>query len=167
MTEKIGKILGIYIGEKACQSLQSMNEVEAVAGRGLRGDRYFLKQGCFSNYRGRGRHLTLIESEVLESLDPDLRISVEDARRNVLTENVDLNSLVGSFFQIGELVLRGDRLCHPCEYLQALTQTPVLTSLKGRGGLRADIVKGGLLAVGMLLTPLPGDWSPEKLSEGA
>lgn len=168
MMEPTGKLLGIYIHNTRCQILQSLDHVQAIAGLGLEGDRYFLNEGCFSNYPGRGRNVTLIEKEALDSLDSDERITAPQARRNLLTENVDLNSWVGRHFKIGDIVLRGDRLCHPCEHLQMLTKTPVLRSLKGRGGLRADIVIGGQLALGMTLTVLPKNWLPDnsqKLAE--
>ncbi|MDF1663391.1 MAG: MOSC domain-containing protein [Planctomycetota bacterium] len=162
MSEKTGTLVGIYISENRCRPLRRVHEIEAVAGRGLSGDRYFLKDGCFSNYPGRGRHVTLIEKEVLEELGPEQRVSVEEARRNLLTENVDLNSLVGAYFKIGAVVLRGDRLCHPCEHLEALTNRPVLKALKGKGGLRADVIIGGRLYSDLPLTRLPKEWVPEE-----
>jgi MOSC domain-containing protein YiiM len=61
---------------------------------------------------------------------------------------VPLNHLVGREFQIGEVRLRGMRLCEPCDYLEGLTTKGVLAGLIHRGGLRADIVSGGIIRVG-------------------
>lgn len=152
-----GELVAIYVAERKCIRPRSLPEVEAVAGRGLEGDRYFIKAGCFSNYPGRGRHVTLIAAEVLESLPESESLDGAEARRNLVTRGVELNSLVSCFFKVGDVVLRGDRLCHPCEHLEALTKRPVLRSLKGRGGLRADIIKGGPLQVGQALSLLSSE----------
>jgi MOSC domain-containing protein YiiM len=44
--------------------------------------------------------------------------------------------------------VRGIRLCEPCDHLQRLTGLPVIKSLRHRGGLRAQILTGGLIRVG-------------------
>jgi len=56
--------------------------------------------------------------------------------------------LVGRDFQVGEVRLRGVRLCEPCSHLEGLTREGVLTGLVHRGGLRADIISGGTIRVG-------------------
>jgi MOSC domain-containing protein YiiM len=70
------------------------------------------------------------------------------ARRNIVTRDVPLNHLVGKEFQIGDVRVRGIRLCEPCDHLQRLTGIPVIKSLRHRGGLRAQIVTAGLIRVG-------------------
>jgi MOSC domain-containing protein YiiM len=74
------------------------------------------------------------------------------ARRNLVTRGVPLNHLVGREFQVGGVRLRGTRLCEPCQYLEGLTTKGVLAGLIHRGGLRADIVSGGTIRVGDLVT---------------
>jgi 8-oxo-dGTP diphosphatase len=69
-------------------------------------------------------------------------------RRNVVTRGVPLNHLVGRTFLIGEVLLRGTRLCEPCSYLETMTQKGVLKELIHRGGLRADILTDGAMRVG-------------------
>jgi MOSC domain-containing protein YiiM len=39
-------------------------------------------------------------------------------------------------------------LCEPCQYLVELTGKPLLRPLLRRGGLRADIVGGGVIRQG-------------------
>ncbi|MBV1927940.1 MAG: MOSC domain-containing protein [Gammaproteobacteria bacterium] len=139
---------GLLITEWATGEMVSLTEVAAVADRGLEGDRYFHRKGSFSHWPGRGRNVTLIEAEVLASLPANCAISAAQARRNIVTSGVRLNNLVGQYFQLGEVVLYGVRLCDPCSHLERLTRPGVMSALAGRGGLRADVVEGGVIRRG-------------------
>ncbi len=75
-------------------------------------------------------------------------LSHEASRRNLLTRGVDLNALVGRRFTVGAVECEGVELCQPCNHLAKLTERGVLRGLVHRGGLRADIVSGGEIAVG-------------------
>lgn len=144
-----GELAGIFIGEKSAP-LRALAEVEAIAGCGLAGDRYFLKEGTFSNKHGPDREVTLIEIEALEALQRECKLALEpgQSRRNLVTRGVPLNHLVGKEFAVGEVVLRGIRLCEPCGHLEKLTVKGVQEGLCHRGGLRAQVIKGGLLRTG-------------------
>jgi len=145
-----GKLISIYIAPAAVAATQSLEEARVVAGKGLEGDRYFLGQGTFSNNPGSGRHVTLIESEALEALERDSgpHLAPGAHRRNLVTRGVPLNHLVNRDFRVGEVVLRGLRLCEPCEHLETLTQPGTKMALLHRAGLRADIVQEGIIRVG-------------------
>ena len=143
-----GSVEDLFIAERATGDMVSLAEVVAVADRGLEGDRYFHRRGSFSRWPGRGRDVTLIEAEVLSSLPASCAISGAQARRNILTRGLRLNALVGQFFQLGEVVLYGVRLCDPCSHLDKLTRPGVMAALVGRGGLRADIIEGGVIRIG-------------------
>ncbi len=121
-----------------------VEQATAHAGRGLEGDRYVGGEGTFSNPYSRGHDLTLIEGEVID----DLGVAPELPRRNVVTRGIDLNALVGRRFRVGEVECEGARLCEPCAHLQRLTDPDLLRPLVHRGGLRADIVSGGVIRVG-------------------
>jgi MOSC domain-containing protein YiiM len=149
-----GAVRAVGITAAAGAPLRLVDEAHAVAGRGLEGDRYSTGDGTFSHLGGTGRHLTLIESEALESLPPEVRIGFTEARRNVLTSGIDLNSLVGRRFVVGEIECEGMRLCDPCAHLQRVTKPGVLRALAGKGGLRADILAGGIIRVGDEIRPL-------------
>jgi len=142
------KIEGLFITAHASETLMSRAEVVAVTGRGLEGDRYFYQWGSYSHWPGRGRDVTLIEAEVLASLPDSCAISGAQARRNIVTRGLCLNALVGQFFRLGEVLLYGVRLCEPCPHLESLTQPGLMDALIGRGGLRADIIEGGVIRVG-------------------
>ena len=133
--------------------MESRAQVEAIAGGGLEGDRYFDGVGYWSNNSGVDRDVTLIEIEAIEALDREMkiRIPVGAARRNLVTRGVPLNHLVGREFQVGAVRLHGTRLCEPCQYLESLTTRGVLTGLIHRAGLRARIIIGGAIKVGDLI----------------
>ena len=134
---------GILTSPDAERPLARVETVNAVAGRGLEGDRYYDGRGTFSG-PGRGYELTLVESEVLESLE----LPWEQARRNIVTTGIDLNALVGRRFSIGAVECVGRRLAEPCAHLEKLTRPGLLRPLVHRAGLRADILEGGPIAVG-------------------
>lgn len=139
----VGVVEAILTAADAEQPLRRTESVEAVAGRGLEGDRYYRGRGTFSG-PGRGYELTLVEADVLDSLG----LPWEAARRNIVTRGVSLNSLVGRRFRIGEVVCVGRRLAEPCAHLEKLSRPGLLRPLVHRAGLRADIVEGGTITVG-------------------
>lgn len=153
-----GQVEGIYTAAGAGQPMQEHREIEALAGRGLAGDRYAERTGYYSNRPspGGGRELTLIEAEVLEALalDYGIELAPNESRRNILTRGIRLDQLIGRRFRIGAVVCEGVRICEPCAYLEELTGRPVKEPLVHRGGLRANILQGGTLHVGDLIEPL-------------
>jgi MOSC domain-containing protein YiiM len=72
----------------------------------------------------------------------------------LLTEGVPLNELVGTTFRVGEVVLKGLELCEPCGYLEKRTFPGIKAALKGRGGLRCCVVKGGTVRIGDGIEPI-------------
>ena len=145
-----GVVVSIHMAGSASEPMQTVAEVRAVAGKGLDGDRYFLGTGYYSKKPGTGRALTLIELESIEALQGELGIALapNDSRRNIVTRGVPLNHLVGRDFRVGEVTLRGVRLCEPCQYLEGLTGQKVYAGLIHRGGLRAEILTDGVIYVG-------------------
>lgn len=134
--------------------MRSVANAQVVVGRGLEGDRYYSQLGTYSNQPGSGRDVTLIEIEAIEGLKRDYQIQLEPAqsRRNIVTRGIALNHLVEQEFRIGDVVLRGTRLCEPCAHMEKLTVKGALRGLIHRGGLRAEIVKGGIVRVGDVIT---------------
>ena len=126
--------------------MRSTTEAEAVAGRGLAGDRYFESE----KPNDPEREITLIESEAVEAVnrDENLVLEASETRRNLLTRGVALNHLVGREFRVGSVLLRGVELCEPCSRLEKLTRPRMMKALLHRGGLRASILEGGTLREG-------------------
>ena len=100
--------------------------------------------GTFSPGGGRGHDLTLVAAEVLE----EVGLEPIEARRNLIVRGVDLDALRGRRFRVGAVQCLGQRRCEPCAHLERLTRPGVLRALAHRGGLRADILRGGDLHVG-------------------
>jgi MOSC domain-containing protein YiiM len=142
--------MALYIGAKVSVPLDPVEQVVAVAGHGLEGDRKFRREGTPAQKDGPDRELTLIEAEAIEAVSRDYKVAIEpiEARRNVVTHGIALNHLVGKRFRVGEVVLQGIRLCEPCAHLESLTRPGVRAALVHRGGLRAQILKGGAIRVG-------------------
>lgn len=153
-----GGLAEIYIAPSGGAPVQSVDSVRAVPGRGLEGDRYFEKTGTFSQRAGTGRDVTLFALEDLEGMaaDSGVDLSPEQTRRNLMTRGVPLNHLVGKTFRIGEVILRGARLCEPCDTLAKAIGggNKLLRSMVHRGGLRADIVQGGVIRAGDVICPV-------------
>src|SRR3954447_888182 len=153
-----GTAEAIVVAPEAGAAMHQVDRAVARAGRGLEGDRYFDERGTFSNAHGRGYDLTLIEAEVLDSLDlPAGRLTPEEARRNIVTRGIDLNALVGEHFRVGDVECFGQRLCEPCAHLERLTAATgkpgALRALIHRGGLRADVLSDGEIRVGDEISP--------------
>jgi len=150
-----GAVVALLVAPSAEAPLHRVAEANAVAGRGLEGDRYADGAGTFSG-TGRGYELTLIEVEALDALAAaGVEITWEDARRNIVTRGVRLNTLVGHHFRIGEVECVGRRLAEPCSHLQRLAPPGVLSGLVHRGGLRADILGTGIIRLDDPVVPIP------------
>ena len=98
----MGIIINIFISEKANKLPVPVDVAETITNRGLSGDRYYHKTGTYSDVEPKspGRELTLIELEVLEQLEFDYGITLSgaEARRNIVTQGIFLNDLVGKRF---------------------------------------------------------------------
>lgn len=145
-----GRIRSIHICGDAGAPMQSLPDVRALENRGLEGDRYLKGLGTYSKKPGADRQVTLIESEALRDLAMECGtlLAPAESRRNLVTEGIALNPLVGQTFRVGEVTLKGERLCEPCGYLAELTGKDVFQPMVGRGGLRARILVGGTIRVG-------------------
>ncbi len=149
-----GKVESIHIASAATGPVQALDHAILIPGVGLEGDRYALKQGTF--YKPEPAfELTLIEAEAIEALQSEynVELAVGDARRNIVTRDVPLNHLVGREFVIGDVRIRGIRLCEPCDHLQRIIGKHVIKGLLHRGGLRAQILTQGTIRVGDSVAP--------------
>ncbi|MBI4570611.1 MAG: MOSC domain-containing protein [Chloroflexi bacterium] len=144
----MGRVVAIGITPKGGEPTVSVQEVRAVAGRGLEGDRYFTNEGTFSETPGGGRAVTLIESEAIDAVARDCgyKMQYKDSRRNIVTRGVALNDLVGKEFRVGDVRMLGVRLCEPCNV--SFPDVNVKQALVHRGGLRAEILNDGRICVG-------------------
>ena len=150
-----GTVEQIAVAPDAEAPMRIVASARALAERGLEGDRYARNAGTFSSRAGRrpGFDLTLIAAEVVEELTArDARLDFASTRRNILTRGIDVNALVGREFSIGDVRCRGLRLAEPCAHLERIAGPGLLRPLIHRGGLRADILTGGVIETGSLIT---------------
>ena len=133
----------IHIGPEKAGALARVEAVRALAGKGLEGDRKFYADGAKP-----GQALTLVEAEVVEDVD----LPSGGTRRQVTVRGVRLNDLVGKRFKVGDVECVGVELCEPCLHLQSLTRPRIIAELTHRGGLNADILTDGTIAVGDAVT---------------
>jgi MOSC domain-containing protein YiiM len=152
-----GSVVAVFVTTEGGGEPVEAPEVNAVAGRGLEGDRYFAGVGTFmkGDAPEPRQEVTLIESEAIDAArrDYDLVLGLGESRRNVVTRGVPLNHLVDEEFTVGDARLRGLKLCEPCAYLESKTQVGIRRALAHRGGLRAQIMRSGTIRKGDPVRP--------------
>lgn len=143
-----GKIVKLLLAKDINTPMQNVNQMVLEENKGIFGDRYYYQEGTFSN-KGKiepDRDVTLVEIENIDDFNKefDEELTAEDLRRNIVISNCNLNNLVDKEFQIGNVILKGIRLCEPCKFLaKKLDNQKFLKGMLHKSGLRAKIVKGG------------------------
>ena len=120
-----------------------VDAVRCVTGRGIEGDRFF---DFKDEYKGQ---ITFFAEEVYHALCEQLGVHDKTPaafRRNVLCAGVDLNTLTGgTVFQVQGVTFRGREECRPCYWMDGAFGPGAEVALRGRGGLRAEILSDGVL----------------------
>lgn len=148
-----GSVEALFVAPDAKPApMEPVDQVEAVAGRGIRGDRYFCETGTYSVREDLepASDVTLIEAEAIEACRREYGIDIPSGgtRRNVTTRDVPLNHLVDREFRVGTATCRGLSLCEPCQPMAEHVGEPgVVQALVHRGGLNAAIVASGRIGV--------------------
>lgn len=146
----LGTIESIYRFSDSGAPGELISSASLIANVGIDGDRYALGKGHFQGPNRWGQALTLIETESIAALATEygINMSVADARRNIVCRDIDLNTLLGKRFLVGQVLCFGQRLAEPCAWLQKTTPPGTLRGLVHRGGLRADILESGMVQTG-------------------
>ena len=140
----MGKVLEIGISKNKGSKILKVDDVIAIKGKGLIGDRKYKENN------EKDKQITLIE---VENINYYNKISKKnfvptEFRRNIVTQNIKLNALVGREFFIGEVKLKGHDLCRPCKYLQNLIkQDNFIKEFLQKGGLRCEILSDGKISI--------------------
>lgn len=147
----MAQIRSIYIAPEKNADQISVEHVEVVNNKGIVGDRNYGRK------KYKGQNITLVELEVIQEFcqEYDIQFQLDITRRNIVTEGIRLNNLVGKNFRIGEVEIFGEKLCEPCKSLgrrlatEQLSSREVIQFFRGRGGLRGTIITSGVINKGM------------------
>lgn len=134
-----------FVGVRPARGVDvlSVDAAQAVAGRGLVGDRYTGGSGK--------RGVTLIQAEhlpVIATLAGLPAIDPRTVRRNLVVSGLPLLALKGRLFRIGGVLLEGTGPCDPCSKMEAALGEGGYNAMRGHGGLCARIVEGGVIRLG-------------------
>lgn len=144
----------IFIAEHSLGKQVQVDKIELITGKGIVGDRNF------DRAQWPGQNITFIEIEEIEAFNNNYqqRIHLADTRRNIITQGIRLNDLVGKIFTIGDVRFKGVELCEPCATLgkllgnDTLAAKDVVKAFVHKSGLRADVLSGGEIQYGMSIT---------------
>jgi MOSC domain-containing protein YiiM len=145
-----GVLRAMYVAARRGEPLAAVNRVRAVPGRGLVGDRYYLGRSSLSRWPRPERAVSLIEQEGLDyALQAHgIDLGAGRSRRNLVTVDISLAALIGPRFRIGTVLFQGVGPCTSCRYLERNEGPGAFAALTGRGGLRAEVLAEGVLALG-------------------
>jgi MOSC domain-containing protein YiiM len=127
----------------------SLDEVEAVSGRGLAGDHYATKTN------GK-RQVTLIQAEHLKVVAQLLGITdvaAEAVRRNIVVSGINLLALRKRRFVVGGVLLEGAGPCAPCSRMEEVLGPGGYNAMRGHGGIVCRILEHGELRIGDAVRP--------------
>ena len=144
----MGKVLEIGITNNKGGQIKNVSKIEVLKGKGILNDRKFRENNQKES------QITLIEIENINNFNKVYKINIApvDFRRNIITENIKLNDLLGKEFFVGEVKLKAHDLCRPCKYLQEkLKQNNFIKEFLLRGGLRCEILTDGKINVGDII----------------
>ena len=142
---KISKVFKIGICKKNSQKIDEISEIEVLSGKGILGDRHFHD---YNNHKGQ---ITLIEKENIDYYNNKYKskIPYTDFRRNIVTEGIELNSLVKKEIEIGTIKILPYELCKPCLHLeQMVSGKDIIKEFLRRGGLRCEVLVSGKVKIG-------------------
>ncbi len=158
ITQMSGRVVAIFVAPTKHAEQIAVDSVQLKSGRGIVGDRFF-------GFRQKqpGRNLTLIESEAIAGFNYHYQqaIPLEATRRNLITQGIRLNDLVGKTFYVGEVLCRGIELCEPCKVmarsfpLTGLSHIEIMAAFADKGGIRAEVLTDGIVKVGNAIIDTP------------
>ena len=142
---KISKVFKIGICKKNSQKIDEISEIEVLSGKRILGDRHFHD---YNNHKGQ---ITLIEKENIDYYNNKYKskIPYTDFRRNIVTEGIELNSLVKKEIEIGTIKILPYEICKPCLHLeQMVSGKDIIKEFLRRGGLRCEVLVSGKVKIG-------------------
>ena len=143
--KKNSKVFKIGICKKNSQRIDEINEIEVLSQKGILGDRHFHEH---KDHKGQ---ITLIEKENIDYYNNKYKTKIPyiDFRRNIVTEEIKLNSLIKKKIEIGKIKILPYQLCKPCLHLeQMLNSKDIIKEFLIKGGLRCEVLVSGKVKIG-------------------
>ena len=143
--KKVNKVFKIGISKKNGEKINEINEIEVLFGKGIMGDRHFHDS---NNHKGQ---ITLIEKENIDYYNNKYKTKIPyiDFRRNIVTEGIELNSLVQKEIEIGNIKILPYQLCRPCSHLEQMVNSKdIIKEFLKKGGLRCEVLVSGKVKIG-------------------
>ena len=140
----MGKVIEIGITKDKGDQIESIDEADVIQGKGIVNDRHLRENN------EKGCQITLIEIENIKHYNRIHKTNIPAIkfRRNIITENIKLNDLVGYELLIGSVKVKAHDLCRPCRYLQeSLKQKNLVKEFLYKGGIRCEILTSGKISV--------------------
>jgi len=148
-----GRVVWIGVRPATRMPMQVLESVDAIEGRGLAGDRTAEK-----SRPGNARQVTLIQAEHLTAVAQLLqRAEIDPAltRRNIVVSGINLLSLKGHRFRLGDALLEMTGECHPCSLMESLLGAGGYNAMRGHGGINARVLESGRVTLGADVVALP------------
>ena len=141
----MAKIIEIGIAENSNMKINKKENINVVAGKGIVGDRYY------HEFNGDKEQITLIEKENIDYYNQAFGTNYKylDFRRNLVTQDISLNNLIGKLIMVGNIKIKVNDLCRPCKNLQKnLGKENIIKEFLRRGGIRCEILSSGNIKIG-------------------
>jgi MOSC domain-containing protein YiiM len=161
-----GALREIWLTPTAAAPMRRVPSARLLAGLGLEGDRYALGGGTWAQYPDLEKQLTLIDADDVAAVarETGSALTAGDTRRNLVTTGIELPSLVGAWFAVGDALLFGAKRCPPCTHLERLTGIRLVRAMVLRGGVNAAVFAGALISAGDAVRPVSDE---EATARGA
>ncbi|GJM17313.1 MAG: molybdenum cofactor sulfurase [Thermodesulfobacteriota bacterium] len=139
-----GKLSWIGIRPEHQQAMITPGKAILLENKGIEGDH-------IANGSSKKRQVTLIQEEhlpVVSELVKKNTVNPEFLRRNLVVGGINLLALKSEEFSIGECILKGTGLCHPCSRMEEALGKGGYNAMRGHGGITAIVIRGGTITLG-------------------
>ena len=131
--------------------MQAVNSINAVEGKGLEGDRYYLQTGFWKSIEA--CQVTMITEDEInraQHKNPELykQLGHGGHRRNLVIQGLKTSSLEGTRFRIGTAVFSYQKPRPPCGYLDKIEGKGMSNSLARNSGTCILVIESGQLTIG-------------------
>lgn len=139
-----GCVRWIGVRPAARAAMIELDAVEARREAGLTGDHS--RPGPRN-----ARQVTLIQWEHLAVISAlmgrpaEQPISASELRRNIAISGINLFSLKGRRFRLGQAILETTGWCQPCARLEERLGLGTFQAMRGHGGITARVLQGGII----------------------